>query len=116
MVLSMNLPVPPGPLPEAPRCPHCPSSGGSLPQLEDASATLAGSLRRPLRSRLLVLRLKSSSDAVEETAAARFTYAADKESRDDEKYRCKVIIIIIIIIIITIPYSFVIMVDLLQFL
>lgn len=68
-----SLPVPPGPPPDAPRCPQCPISGGSLPQPDDASVTVAGSLRRPLRSRLRVLRLRSSSDAVDDTAAARFT-------------------------------------------
>jgi len=68
-----RLPVPPGPPPDAPRCPQCPISGGSLLQPDDASVTVAGSLRRPLRSRLRVLRLRSSSEAVEDTAAARFT-------------------------------------------
>lgn len=73
VINDTRLPVPPGPPPDAPRCPQCPISGGSLLQPDDASVTVAGSLRRPLRSRLRVLRLRSSSEAVEDTAAARFT-------------------------------------------
>lgn len=84
MEADENLPVPPGPPPDAPRSPQGPRSGGSLPQTEEANATVGGSLRRPLRSRRRAFRLRSSSDAVDETAAARFTYAAARESREDE--------------------------------
>lgn len=73
VINDTRLPVPPGPPPDAPRCPQCPISGGSLLQPDDASVTVAGSFRRPLRSRLRVLRLRSSSEAVDDTAAARFT-------------------------------------------
>lgn len=56
---------------------------GASPEL--AKATLAGSFSRPRRSFLRVFRDRSSSLAAELTLAARFMYAGEILSWDEEK-------------------------------
>lgn len=58
-------------------------NNGASPEL--ANATLAGSFSRPLKSFLLVFLDKSNSLAAELTFAARFMYAGEMLSCDDEK-------------------------------